>query len=700
MDLHIIDWAILLIPLGLVVYIAFITQRHVKSVADFMTAGRAAGRYLVANAVGEASYGAISAIAIFEMWYVSGFAIGWWQQMSLPIGLFITLTGFVIYRYRESRVMTLAQFFEARYSKSFRIFMGIVAWVSGVLNYAVFPIVGARFFVYYMGFPQHTELFGLPVRTEALMMFVLLGGSLCFVLAGGQLTAMVTDCIEGLISGLMYIVVAAALLWLFSWKEIHDAMTNTAPGHSLMNPFDTSQVADFNIWYVLIGLFATIYGTRAWQGGHAFAASAANPHEAKMGGILGGWRNFAKSVMFALLAICAYTYMHHPHYSEGAAWVNNAVSQIDNKMVGNQMRVPLALSHLLPIGIKGMFASIMLFALISCDSSYMHSWGTIFAQDVVLPFRKKRMTPKGHIRLIRWSIAFVAVFAYVYGLTFPQTEYILMYFALTGTIFLGGAGSTILGGFYWKKGTTAGAFAGMITGSTLGVGGILIREFWPNHLAPWLLRMYPNSEFLHNNLKEFPINGQWFYFMAMVSAVVMYALVSLLTCREDFDLDRILHRGKWAVDEQGNPLPPVAKPPRSWKAILGIDHNFTFSDKCQSWALFIWTMFWFGIFVIFTIWNLIWPWPTEWWSKYWHIVGIWMPLVIGIGTTVWFTIGGLRDLMALFRQLSSAERDEMDDGTVDHNEESPLEVKALEGGPEADLKKPASDTDDFPVAGM
>jgi SSS family solute:Na+ symporter len=104
--------------------------------------------------------------------------------------------------------------------------------------------------------------------------------------------------------------------------------------------------------------------------------------------------------------------------------------------------------------------------------------------------------------------------------------------------------------------------------------------------------------------------------------------------------------------------------------------------------------------VVFTVWNLFWPWPTEWWSNYWHITGIWMPLVIGVGTTVWFTIGGLRDLMALFRQLATAERDETDDGMVSHVEEPPLEIKALEGGPEADLRKPAPEADDFPLAGL
>ena len=96
--------------------------------------------------------------------------------------LIISLTGFVIYRYRESRAMTLAEFFEKRYSKNLRIFMGIVAWLSGTFNFAIFPIVGARFFVYFCGFPAVTHFGPLHVKTEAIAMFILLGGSLVLAL--------------------------------------------------------------------------------------------------------------------------------------------------------------------------------------------------------------------------------------------------------------------------------------------------------------------------------------------------------------------------------------------------------------------------------------------------------------------------------------------------------------------------------------
>jgi SSS family solute:Na+ symporter len=368
-----------------------------------------------------------------------------------------------------------------------------------------------------------------------------------------------------------------------------------------------------------------------------------------MGNILGVWRNYAKTLMITLLACCAYTYLNDPHYQFGSKWVIDKMNLIENKNLRESMRIPIALGYLLPIGIKGTFAAIMLFHLIGCDSSYLHSWGSIFAQDVVLPFRKTPPTTQQHLRLLRWSIVFIAVFSYFFGLMFPPTKFILMFFAMTGAIFLGGSGSAIIGGFYSRKGTTAGAYAGMISGSSIAVTGGILDLVW---------------NYRYN--QSFFINGQWVWFISMMVAVVSYLVVSLLTFKENFDLDRVLHRGRWAVKEYGGVTDTTrsafetttvpVRPRFSWKqTVLGIDEHFTPGDRFQSYLLFGWTMFWFVIFVVFTIWNLIHSWPVSWWTKYWHIVGIMLPLAVGVITTVWFTIGGLRDLRILFKRLDEAQ---------------------------------------------
>jgi solute:Na+ symporter, SSS family len=360
-----------------------------------------------------------------------------------------------------------------------------------------------------------------------------------------------------------------------------------------------------------------------------------------MGNILGNWRGFARGVMITLLGICAYTYLNHPDFASGAEEVKNALKQIQNPALQNQMRVPVALAFLLPIGVKGALASIMLFALLACDGSYMHSWGSIFVQDVILPFRKKPFTPEQHLRVLRWGIAGVAIFAFFFSLLYRQNQYILMFFALTGAVF-SGAGAPIIGGLYWKKGTAAAAWGSMITGSTLAVAGLAIKQVNP----------------------QFFLNGQVMYFIAMLSSLIVYIVVSLLTCREDFNMERMLHRGKYAVDATGA---APAKRKFTWGSLIGFDKNFTFGDKILSGSLFCWSMFWFAVFVIVTVWNLFSRWPVKWWSTYWHIDAVLIPLGLGVVTTVWFTWGGIRDMIRMARALRTVTRDHRDDGTVLHH---------------------------------
>ena len=236
-----------------------------------------------------------------------------------------------------------------------------------------------------------------------------------------------------------------------------------------------------------------------------------------------------------------------------------------------------------------------------------------------------------------------------------------MFFAITGAIFLGGAGAVIIGGLYWKKGTAAGAWAGMITGSVLSLASIAIRQINP----------------------QFPLNGQVLAFLSMLGAIAAYVGASLASGNGDFDLDRLLHRGKYAVaDDQVRQA--NAKPRTLLQKALGYDEHFTKGDKFVSGGLFAWSMFWFLVFIVVSVWNIIGlnadklpaplssisAWTTSDWATYYHFAGILLPLVIGIVTTVWFTIGGISDMVKLFRRLDQQHEDAADDGTVSAAQES------------------------------
>src|SRR5206468_11523907 len=114
--MHPIDWIFVAVPVALILMLALWTQRFVKSVADFLAGGRCAGRYLIANAFGESASGVANTTSKFEIVMVSGFVMTFWDTLRFPIVLLVAVSGFVLYRYRQTRALTLAQFFEMRYS--------------------------------------------------------------------------------------------------------------------------------------------------------------------------------------------------------------------------------------------------------------------------------------------------------------------------------------------------------------------------------------------------------------------------------------------------------------------------------------------------------------------------------------------------------------------------------------------------------
>ncbi len=189
----------------------------------------------------------------------------------------ITLTGFAVYRFRETRAMTLGQFLEIRYSKRFRIFSGVLQSIAGIVNYALFPAVGARFVVYFCDLPTHIYLFGMNWPTFGFVMAFFLGLAVVITTLGGQITIMATDCIQGILSYPMYVMVVVAIVVAFSWNgHIVPTLLARPEGQSMLNPFDIIQLRDFNLFYVVTGLILYIYGLLSWSGMQGYTAAASS----------------------------------------------------------------------------------------------------------------------------------------------------------------------------------------------------------------------------------------------------------------------------------------------------------------------------------------------------------------------------------------------------------------------------------------
>jgi solute:Na+ symporter, SSS family len=755
--MHWIDWLIICIPLLVVLGIGLKSQKYIKGVSDFLTAGRVAGRYVVCVANGEAAMGLISLVAIYEAMYNSGFAYGFWNSIAAPIGIVMGLTGYCTYRFRETRAMTMGQFLEIRYNRPFRIVAAFLQSTSGILNYGLFPAVGARFLVYFCDLPLQTNIFGIIFPTFGLVMALLLGLAVLVACMGGQITIMVTDCVQGLLSYPMYAIIVGYIIFRFSWfNELAPTLLDRPPGKSMLNPFDISGLRDFNLFYVAVGIFAGILGRMSWSGTQGYNAAAKDAHEQKMGGILGTWRAGFSAMMIVLLAVVAYTFLNSPSFvsgKTGSVACRNALAQkaFDDVAPGSkfdsireeyrqylatgkitpalqaslnsvrknasatvkpgdkepmltigrdairsispqkaqvfgtifgQMRVPMALKYILPIGLLGVFCALGIFLMISTDTTYLHSWGSILVQDIILPLRGgKPFTPVQQIRLLRIMIASVATFAFCFSMFFGQVDYILMFFAITGAIWTGGAGIVIVGGLYWKRGTTAGAFCALLLGSGIATCGAVFQNIWAGTIYPmlerngWLSGFTSFVETASNPFEpyimwrviptKFPINSQEMLLGSMFSSITIYVVISLLSRREVFNMDRMLHRGKY--QREGKKIEHGIKNIRDFfRKIIGINDEYTRGDKIITWSVFIWSFCWnfCCVFLAVVIWNTFSPWPMHWWAKWFFFQNFILGGVVAVVSTIWFTWGGTRDLIRMFRALDQKQVNVLDDGRV------------------------------------
>ena len=628
-----------------------------QSTADFLAANRCARRYLITIAESVAAMGAVSVIGVWQMTYKSGFAYSWWELASMPILMCLALLGWVAYRYRETRVMTMAQFFELRYSRGLRIFAGIICWLSGILNFGIFPAVGATFFMQYCGLPESWSIAGLAgiaIPTYPSLLIILISVAVYFTFVGGQIAVLVTDFTQAFFTNMVLMAILILLMAKYSFVDIFDGLLVAEPGKSLVNPFDAGDTP-FNPWYFIIAIVGAIFNRLSWQGSQAYHCSAKNPHEAKLAWVLGRYREWGFRYALIIIPLVAYMFMHHPAYTEQADQVNQLLSGIENPEIRDQMLVPTTMTLYMPVGLAGAFAAAMFALFISTHDTYLHSWGTIFVQDILIPLRGKPLSNKQHILTLRLSVLFVAVFIFCWSMFFRQTQNIFLYFAITGAIWLGGAGIVIIGGLYTRWGTTAGAYASLITGSILATTGLILEQLW----TVWYG-------------KNFFLTGQEIYFLAMMAAIVIYVTVSLLGKRSNFNLEKVLHRGKYKVDSDRvrDEAAPTSYSPKkwNWKKALGITKDFTRGDKIIYGISIVYALAMLLIFICLTTAAILLDLSARFWAAYFRYYLILM-IITSFGIALWLSIGGIHNLLQMFKDLKAAKRDFTDDGWISNSDD-------------------------------
>ncbi|MEN8255371.1 MAG: hypothetical protein ABFR33_07875 [Verrucomicrobiota bacterium] len=660
-----LDYLIIGVFFVLLASTALFVKRFNRSVSDFLVANRCAGRYMMT--VGQ-SMGAISlagVIGFFQLYYNGGFSAQWWQTMGFVSTFFIAASGWVFYRYRETRCLTVGQFIELRYSKGLRTFYGCLSWVSGLIVIGIFPAVAANFFIKFFQLPETFTLFGLTLRTFTALITVELLIALTFTFMGGMLVVLVTDAFQGLFSTTVLVVVILFLFMYFKWDDLM-AFNMASDTVGRINPFESGGTKDFTIAYFLMMMFLDSYMRGSYQSNEGYTASAKSPHEAKMSGLIAIWRAQMIFWGFMLVAQFAYFFLNSDACALQSAGVQESLALIADETLRNQVQVPMFLSSVLPVGLLGLFAAAMLGFMITTDDTVLHAWGSLLVQDVIMPLRKKHLSPKAHMLLLRVSILLVAIIMFVYSYFYKQNDYIFMYISMGVAIVTSGFGVAVICGLYTRFGSVLGGWMSALTGSTLCISGLVVRTTWPK-IAPVVAGWFPSFEM---DMETFPFNGTQIAFFACLVSIAMYAIGSLISRfalkKKPFNLEKMLHRGTYRKGEE------VDLPETGLKAILP-GRNFTKGDKVIYGLVMISVFGSLAMFLTGLIGHWIWDIPAKTWSNYWMFVAL-VTVVGGGVTAIWITVGGVCDFRYLLKTLGSKERNEFDDGrVVGHSNEEDVE---------------------------
>ena len=347
-----------------------------------------------------------------------------------------------------------------------------------------------------------------------------------------------------------------------------------------------------------------------------------------------------------------------------------------------QMSISETMRHLLPKGMFGAFCLLLMLAMLSTDDSQIFSATLTVAQDVVLPLKKGGFTPQAHIRMIRIVAIVIGCIFAVGSHYMSQMDYIRMYVVLACTIWLSGCGPVMVFGLYWKKGTTAAAWASQLSGMIISIIYIIVQRNWANVYYPLIAKAHlvdfcdklltilskPFGSFIvwRMDAVRCPVNSFEFNFFLMVFTLLLYVVVSLLTCKKPFNMDRMLHRGAYNLD--GKKDLKVDWTPRGiCRALLGITPQYTRGDRILAYSIFFHSFIYTFIFAFLgvIIWNTFSRWSINYWSWYFAITMLIVPGVIAIFTTIWFGIGGTRDLIRMFHDLEGRIANPLDDGRVE-----------------------------------
>ncbi len=366
-----IDVVIILIYIIGILAIGLLSVRKNKMTSNnYFLAGRSLKWLVVGAALFASNISTIHIVGLAASGYNEGLVWGNFEWMAVFTLILLALI-FAPF-YFKTRISTLPEFLEKRYgpaSRTFVAFMGIIAALFIHLGMSLYA--GAVVFESFFGINVYLSIFLISVITAI------------YTVIGGLKAVMVTETVQTVI-----LISGAILLTIFGICELPEhGITTIAQFKAALKDGQLSMLhsaasvkalspagADTGLtWYaVLLGY--PVLGIWYWctdQTHVQRVLSARSLEDAQKGSLFAGVLKILPVFILILPGVIGYV--------------------LYKDIIGTDANqtFPILITHLLPVGIKGIVAAALLSALMSVVAAALNSSATLVSVDIVKRFRPK-----------------------------------------------------------------------------------------------------------------------------------------------------------------------------------------------------------------------------------------------------------------------------------------------------------------------
>ncbi|MHC4214649.1 MAG: sodium:solute symporter family transporter [Planctomycetota bacterium] len=492
-------------------------KKHASSQQYFL-AGKSLGWFSIGAALFASNISTIHLVGLAAAGADVGMVMGNFEWMA---SFCLIILGLVFAPfYFRSRISTLPEFLEKRYSTAARTFLAFIAIFGALLiHIGISLFAGSKLFETFLGVPiiysiliisgvtvLYTVLGGLKavVVTETIQTFLLLGGAILITVLGIK---QLPEC------------------GINNWGEFSSAIKpdQMSMVHTIRN--EVGHLNKYSWLAVLLGY--PVLGIWYWCSDQTIVQrvlGSKSRMDAQNGALFAGFLKILPVFLMVFPGVIGYLM-----FKNGII----KLPMLDNGQLDYNQTLANMINHLVPTGVKGLLAAGLLAALMSTIAAALNSCATLISVDVI-----KRMKPdikdSSQVTIGRISAGVVMVLAMLWSTQGDQFGTIFEAINKIPMIFAPAVTTVFLLGVFWRRGTNKAAMTTFAVGCAAG----LVYFIMDMPVVGKAILAEPGQGFaglVTDNAQGLGIPFMLVGPILCAMCIVIYVFVSLTSPKPDFD---------------------------------------------------------------------------------------------------------------------------------------------------------------------